>query len=232
MNIRRPLRSYRFLEGVGRSGLSRQALLIGTYLLLLVVHWALALATVSTLGLGVAAVAVGGLAVVAMGLTYWLASQPTWRHWSTLVSLVGGVLAVGVALALVVALGWQSEWEGGSAGLLTARVLVLVGCAALGLAILGRALRLGNGTARAQRNATSALPRHRSNQVGAAGLVVICAGSTAVSFAWPWAIILSFVASVVAQWLVVAALLRHRRPSDWRSEVDWSPASGLAGKGA
>ena len=117
LGIKKPPRSYRFVDGLGRSPLSRQALLVGLFTVLLVIHWALVLAAAGSFALGVVTVVVGAAAVLAIGLTYWLPSQPGWRHWSTPVSLFGGVLSVGVAAALVVALAWPDSLAADSAGI-------------------------------------------------------------------------------------------------------------------
>ncbi len=141
LRIKKPLRSYRFLAGVGHSPLGRQAALVGLFTLLLLVYWILVLAGVEALWLGILAVVMGAAAVLAAGLVYLLGSQPGWNHWSTPLALFGGLLALGVSTSLVIALGWRDALLGGAAGALVARVLVLVGIVALETAIRARVAR-------------------------------------------------------------------------------------------
>ena len=137
LRIKKPLRSYRMVTRVGRSPLSRQAVLVWLFLLVLVVHWALMLAAIYALWLGILAVVIGTAAVLASGLTYLLGSQPAWPHWSTLLALFAGLLALGVSTSLVIALGWRDVLGSGTAASVAPRDLVLVGVAGLGGAAWG-----------------------------------------------------------------------------------------------
>jgi anaerobic dimethyl sulfoxide reductase subunit C (anchor subunit) len=228
--IKKPPRSYRFLRGLGRSPLSRQALLVGLFTVLLVIHWALVLAAAGSFALGVVTVVVGAAAVLAIGLTYWLPSQPGWRHWSTHASLFGGVLSVGVAAALVVALAWPDSLAAGSAGIRAARVLVIVGAAALALATIGRSMYLSRGGPQTKEIWALIQDWHRGAHLGAAVLTVVAVAAAAVSFAWPWAIIIAFIAALSAQALQWRLFFVTEIPLSWKSEVRWSVPPGLAGK--
>ena len=230
LGIKKPLRSYRLLAGVGRSPLSRQAALVGSFALLVLIHWILVLAGIYATWFGIVTVAVGAAATLAAGLVYLLGAQPAWRHWSTPVSLFGGALAVGVALALVVALGWQSSWESDSAGLFAARLLALIGCVAIALSILGRSLHLRRGGALTQETWALTQHRHRSEQLGGAVLAVIAAAAAAVSLVWPWAIILAFAAAAAAQFLWWRLFFVTGIQLNWKNEVRWSLAPGLTRK--
>jgi len=230
LGIKKPPRSYRFLQGLGRSPLSRQALLVGLFTVLLVIHWALVLAAAGSFALGVVTVLVGAAAVLAIGLTYWLPSQPGWRHWSTHVSLFGGVLSVGVAAALVVALAWPDSLPSDSPGIRAARALVIVGAAALALATIGRSVYLSRGGPRTEEIWALTRDRHRGAQLGAAVLVIAAAAAAAVSFAWPWAIIMAFAAAAAAQSLGWRLFFVTGIPLSWKSEVHWSLPPGLVGK--
>jgi len=229
LGIKKPPRSYRFLSGLSRSPLSRQALLVGLFTVLLVIHWALVLAASGVFALGVVAAVVGGGAVFAIGLTYRLKSQPSWLHWSTVVSLFGGTLAVGVAAALVVAFPWR-DGLGESAGVIAARVLVLVGLGGLALAIVGRSLYLSRGGPRTQEIWTLTWEGHRGQHLGGATLVVVAAAAAAVAFVWPWAAIIAFIAALGAQVLHWRLFFVTGIPLSWKSEVRWSLLPGLVGK--
>jgi DMSO reductase anchor subunit len=230
LGIKKPPRSYRFLRGLGRSPLSRQALLVGLFTLLLVIHWALVLAGSGVFALGVVAVAVGGAAMLAIGLTYWLRSQPGWRHWSTLTSIFGGSLAVGVAAALVIALAWPDSLAAGSAGIRAARALVIVGAAALALATIGRSVYLSRGGARTGEIWALLQNKHRGAHLGAAALIIVAAAAAAIAFAWPWAIIAAFLAALIAQALHWRLFFVTGIPLSWKSEVNWSLPPLLVGK--
>ena len=230
LGIKKPPRSYRFVAGVGRSPLSRQALLVGLFTVLLVVHWALVVAGRGILALGVVAAVAGGAAVLAIGLTYWLPSQPGWRHWSTLVSLFGGVLSVGVAAALVVALAWPDSLAADSAGIRAARVLVIVGAAALALTTIGRSVYLSRGGPRTEEIWALTRDRHRGAHLGAAVLVIVATAAAAVSFVWPWVIIIALLAAAAAQSLGWRLFFVTGIPLSWKSEVRWSLPPGLVGK--
>jgi DMSO reductase anchor subunit len=230
LGIKKPGRSYRFLDGVGRSPLSRQALLVGLFTALLVIHWALVLAGSGVFVVGVVAAAVGGTAVLAIGLTYRLKSQPGWRHWSSLMALFGGVLAVGVSAALVAALAWRDSLTADSGGMRAAQALVIVGAAALALATVGRAVYLSRGGPRTEEIWSLTRGGHSRTHLAAAILLVITLAAAAVAFAWPWAIILAFLASAVAQALQWRLFFVSGIPMTWKSEIRWSLSSGLAGK--
>jgi DMSO reductase anchor subunit len=229
LGIKKPPRSYRFLSGLNRSPLSRQALLVGLFTVLLVIHWALVLAANGVFALGVVAAAVGGGAVFTIGLTYHLKSQPSWLHWSTLVSLVGGTLAVGVAAALIVASPWRDSF-GESAGVISARVLVLVGLGGLALATVGRSLYLSRGGSRTQEIWTLTWEGHRGQHLSGAILVVVAAAAAAVAFAWPWAIIIAFISAGGAQALQWRLFFVTGIPLSWKSDVRWSVPLEVVGK--
>ena len=229
LGIKKPPRSYRFLSGLNRSPLSRQALVVGVFTVLLVVYWALVLAAKGVLALGVVAAAMGGAAVFAIGLTYHLKSQPSWLHWSTLASLFGGTLAVGVAAALVAASFWRDSF-GESAGVIAARILVLVGLGALALATVGRSLYLSRGGPGTHAIWILTWEEHRGQYLSGAILVVVAAAAAAVAFAWPWAIILAFVSAGGAQALQWQLFFVTGIPLNWKSEVRWSVPPELVGK--
>lgn len=229
LGIKKPPRSYRFLSRLLRSPLSRQALLVGLFTILLVIHWALVLADRGVFVLGVVAAVVGGAAVLAIGLTYRLKSQPGWRHWSTLVSLFGGALAAGVAAALVVTLPWRENF-GESTGVIATRVLVLVGLGGLALATVGRSLYLSRGGPRTQDIWNLTQKRHGDQHLSGAILVVVAAAGAAIGFVWPWAIIVAFVAAGAAQSFQWRLFFVTGIPLSWKSEVHWSLPPELAGK--
>jgi DMSO reductase anchor subunit len=230
VGIKKPPRSYRFLSGVGRSPLSRQAFLVGLFAVLLVIHWALVLAGRGVLALGIVATVVGGAAVLAIGLTYWLESQPAWRHWSTLMCLFGGVLAAGVAAALVIALAWPDSLAGDSGGVQAARALVIVGAAALALATIGRSVYLSRGGLRTEEIWDLTRRAHRGEYLGSAVVVIVAAAAAAVAYAWPWAVIFAFVASAAAESIQWRLFFVTAIPLSWKSEVRWSLPPGLVGK--
>ena len=72
--------------------------------------------------------------------------------------------------------------------------------------------------------------RHRLEQLGGAFLLVVAAAAAAVSFAWPWAIIIAFVAATLAQFLWWRLFFVTGIPLSWKSEVRWSLAPELIGK--
>jgi DMSO reductase anchor subunit len=230
--IRKPLRSYRMLSGIGHSPLSRQALLVGLYTLLLTVEWALALAGVFALWLAVLVVVVGAGAVLATGLVYMLGSQPAWRHVSVPVALFADLLILGVSLALVIALGWRGSLLGLSVGEIAALVLVLVGVCALGVAAWGYALHLSAGglpTAGTHRLLEGRY--RRSYRLGLA-LVMVAGIAAAVSFVSPWAIIAAFLASLGGLFVMRRLFFVTAAPLTWKSEVHWSlPPEVAAGEG-
>ncbi len=229
LGIKKPLRSYRFLAGIGHSPLSRQAALVGVFTLLLLVYWILVLADVSALWLGIVTAMVGVAAVLAVALVYLLGSQPGWRHWSTLLALFGGLLALGVSTSLVVALGWGDALLSDAPGAVAARIVVLVGVVVLLAAAWGRAARAAMPEPWMEQQRASAGGRGARGGLASAVLVIVAGVATAVSFAWDWAIIICFVCLLVglfAHWrlfFVTGASL------DWRAEVNWyvpAPAGG------
>lgn len=221
--IKKPLRSYRMLNGIVRSPLSRQVLLVGLFVLILVVEWALALAGVFALWLAVLTVVVGAAAVTAAGLTYMLGAQPAWRDWTVPASLPAGLLTLGLSLALVAALGWRESLLGRSAGEITCLVLVLAGVCILGLAAYARARYLSrSGLATAE---TRALLRGRYRsirQIGLALAVFVTGAGAAVSFASSWVIIVALVASLAGLWMLRYLFFVTATPLSWKSEVRWT----------
>lgn len=228
--IRKPLRSYRFLNGASRSPLSRQGLMIGLFTILLVIHWALVLAGSGSFGLGIATAVVGGGAILAVGLTYRLKSQPGWRHWSTLASLFGGAPAVGVAAALVIATAWPDSLPAGSSGMQAAQALVVAGAAVLALGIVGRSVYLIRGGAQTREVWTLTQGTHSGEYFAVPVLVIVTLVAAAVSFAWPWAIIIGFLAALAAQFLQWRLFFVTGVPLSWRSEVAWSLPPHTVGK--
>lgn len=227
--IRKPARSYRLLRGVGRSPLSRQALLVGLFIVLLVIHWALVLAGSGVFALGVAAAVMGAAGVLATGLTYRLKSQPGWRHWSTLVSLFGDLFAAGVAAALVIVLPWRDSLATDPGGIQTARALVIVGAAALAFATIGRSVYLSRGGPSTRGIWKLTQDEHRGALLGAAALIVVTVAAAALAFAWPWAIIGAFVAAAASQALQWRLFFATGIPLSWKGEVSWSLPRALSG---
>lgn len=228
LGIRRPPRAYRLLRRVGDSALSRQALLVGLFTMLLVIHWALVLAGRGTFALGVVAAVAGCGAVGASGLTYRLSSQPSWRHWSTLVSLFGGLLFAGGGAALAVALAWPDTLGADTTGIQAVRALAIVGGGALMLALVGRASSLSRGCRRTEEIWALTRERHRWEYFGAAVLVVVATAATIVAFAWTWAIILAFVTVMAAELIQWRLFFVTGIPLNWRGEVNWSIPSSVA----
>ena len=220
--IKKPLRSYRMLSGIGHSALSRQALLVGLFVVVLVVEWALALAGLFALWLAILVVVVGAGAVLATSLTYVLGSQPAWRHWSVPLVLFGGLLSLGVSLALVIALGWREGLLGRSTGEIAGLVLVLVGLCTLAVAAWAYARYIvATGLPTAE---TRALLNGRYRWSSRLGLTLaIVAGIAAVvSFASSWAIIVVFLASLVGLFLMRRLFFVTAGALNWKSEVRWS----------
>lgn len=224
LSLKKPLRSYRFIRGVGRSPLSRQAFVVGLFTAILVVHWALALAGRGVLGLGIVAVVVGAGAVLATGVTYRLDSQPGWRHWSTLAFLFGGLLAVGGALALAVALAWPDSLRAGSAGIQAVRGLVIAGGGVLLVATTGRSSYLSRGGRRTADNWTLLRKCHRLAHLSGAVLVVVDTAAAVVALTWAWAVIVALATATAAQWVHWRLFFVTGIPLNWRSEVRWSRA--------
>jgi hypothetical protein len=205
-------------------------LLVAIFALILVVHWALALAGEGVLALGIVAAVAGGAAVFAIGLTYRVKPQPGWRHWSTLVSLFGGVLAVGIAAALVVALAWPDSLPGDTRGILAARTLVIVGAAALALASVGRSIHLGRGGPSTEESWVLTKTGYRWEHVASVLLLVVTALAAALASAWAWAIIVAFAAALAAGYARWRMFFATAVPLSWKSEVRWSLPRGIAGK--
>lgn len=227
--IKKPLRSYRFLAGVGHSPLSRQAALVGLFTLLLLVYWVLVLAEVSALWLGIVTVAAGAAAVLAAGLVYLLGSQPGWRHWSTPLLLFGDLLALGVSTGLVVALGWRDVLLAGSTGAVAAQILVLVGVVVLETGIWGRIGRVAGREPRTQDSALAQGGRGWT-PLASAVLVAVAGAAVAASFAWEWAIIVCFTCLLAALLVHWRAFFVSAAPHSWRAEVNWYAHTPVAGK--
>ena len=196
--IKKPLRAYRMLQGVGRSPLSRQAALVVLFLVLTIVVWALALGDVAALWLDILTVVVGFAAVLAAGFTYVLGSQPRWRHWSSVVGFVATVFALGVSLGLVVALGWRDELLGGSDGQIAGVVLALVGMGWLMSTVLAWKPRV------------ALLP-----------LVSVALVTAALSLLSPWLAIVAVSALLVALFAWRSAFFGAASVNSWRREVHW-----------
>jgi DMSO reductase anchor subunit len=228
--IKKPLRSYRFLTGIGRSALSRQAAVVLVFTLLLVIQWILVLAGVYALWLAVVTVVVGAAAVLAAGLTYLLGAQPAWRHGSTPLSLFGGLLALGVSMSLVIALGWRDALLADTSGSLAVRILALVGVAGLAGALGARASYLGNGGLRTQE--VWELTQHEYHWTHWLGAVLVVVGGAAVaaSFASDWAIIVAFVALLAALFVQWRLFFLTAAPLSWKAEVEWYVPAPAAGK--
>ena len=227
--IKKPFRSYRFLAGVGHSPLSRQAVLVGLFTLLLLVHWILLLADMYVQALAIVTVLVGAAALLVAALVYLLGSQPYWRHWSTLLALIGGLLALGITTSLVVALGWGDALLSDAAGAIAARTLVLVGVVLLLAAAWGRATRAAASVAWTGQERPSARGGGMRGGLASAMLVIVAGAAAAVSFAWDWAIIICFVCLLVGLFAHWRLFFVAGAPLDWRAEVNWyvpAPAGG------
>ena len=227
--IKKPFRSYRFLAGVGHSPLSRQAVLVGLFTLLLLIHWILVLAGVYAQTLAIVTVVVGAAAVLAVALVYLLGSQPGWRHWSTPLALLGGLLALGVSTSLVVALGWGDALLSDAAGAVAVRTLVLVGVVVLLAAAWGRAARAARQEPWTGQERPSAGSGGAWDGLASAVLVTVAGAAAAVSFAWDWAIIVCFVCLLVGLFAYWRLFFVAAAPLDWRAEVNWyvpAPAEG------
>jgi DMSO reductase anchor subunit len=229
LSIKKPLRSYRFLAGVGHSPLSRQAVLVGMFTLLLLAYWILALANVEALWLGIVTLVVGASAVFAAGLVYLLGSHPGWSHWSTLLAPFGGLLSLGVSTSLVIALGWRDILLGGADGALVSRILVLVGAVTLETAVGVRAAHLRKQDISAAAPAIAASGQGWGPLPGSVLFVVAGAGAAA-SFAWDWAIIVCFVALVSGLVIHWRSFFATNAPLSWEAEVNWYTPTPAAGK--
>ncbi len=229
--IKKPFRSYRMLNGVVRSPLSRQVLLVGLFVVILIVEWALALAGVFALWLAIVTVVVGVAATLAVGLTYVLGAQPAWRHWSVPVTLLAGLLTLGVSLAVVIALGWRASLLGLSTGEIVCLVLVLVGVCALALAAWAHARYLAAaGQAAVETRALTRGQYRWLNWTGLSLAVLVTGTAAALSFASSWVIIVAFVASVAGLWTVRYLFFVTATPLSWRAKVRWSLSPELAAK--
>jgi hypothetical protein len=172
---------------------------------------------------------IGAAAVLAVALVYVLSAQPVWRHWSTPLALLGGLLALGISTSLVIALGWPDALLSDAAGAIAARTLVLVGVVLVLAAAWGRAARASMPVAGMGQERPSVGSGGVRTGLASAVLVIVAGAAAAVSFAWGWAIIVCFVcllAGLFAHWRLffVAAT-----PLDWRAEVKWyvpAPAGG------
>jgi DMSO reductase anchor subunit len=230
--IKKPLRSYRMLRGVGHSALSRQAVLVGLFVVLLLVEWALALAGVFALWLAILVVVMGAAAVLATGLVYLLGSQPAWRHWSVPLVIFAGLLALGVSLALVIALGWRESLLGLSAGEIAGLVLVLVGVLALGVAAWGHARYLSAAGPPTAETRMRLEGRYRWSFRLALALVMVAGIAAAASFASSWVIIVAFLASLGGLSVMRRLFFVTAVALSWKSEVHWSlPPEAVAGEG-
>jgi DMSO reductase anchor subunit len=217
--IKKPLRSYRLLNGIGHSALSRQAALVALFTALLLVHWVVVLAGAYALWLGVVATAIGVASVLAAGFTYLLRAQPTWRRWPTPMALVAGMLALGVSTSLMAALGWRGSLAAGTSGGIAGRVLVLVGVVSLGVASWD-----------ARAHVRGEYPgAHRLRSFQAASIAVAGAGAAA-SFASSWVIIVAFVAVLAALFVQWRRFFLTAAPLSWRAEVEWYEPAPAGGK--
>jgi DMSO reductase anchor subunit len=227
--IKKPFRSYRFLAGVGHSPLSRQAVLVGLFTLLLLIHWILLLADMYAQALAIVTALIGAAAVLAVALVYLLSAQPVWRHWSTPLALLGGLLALGISTSLVVALGWGDALLSDAAGAIAARIVVLVGVVVLLAAAWGRVTRAATSVARAGQERSSARGGGVQDGLASAMLVIVAGIAAAASFAWDWAIIVCFVCLLVGLFAYWRLFFVASAPLDWRAEVNWyvpEPAGG------
>ncbi len=220
--IKKPLRSYRMLSGIGHSALSRQALLVGLFVMVLAVEWALALAGIFVLWFAVLVVVVGAGAVLATGLTYVLGSQPSWRHWSVPLVLFGGLLSLGDSLALVIALGWRESLLGRSTGEIATLILVLIGVCSLAVAAWAYSRYIeASGLPTAETHALLNGRYRWSNRLGLT-LAIVAGIAAVVSFASSWAIIVAFLASLVGLFVMRRLFFVTAGALDWKSEVRWS----------
>lgn len=226
LGIKKPFRSYRMLMQVSRSPLSRQAVFVGVFAILLLVHWALVLGGIHLLGLAVITAVIGVGAVIAAGFTHFLGAQPAWRHWSTFSSPFASMLALGSSLSLVVALGWRGQGllEGGGAS--AARLMVLAGVILLGLGAAAWAVYLRKGGVSVAQTRELALGRGQRGWkwfVSGLLLVVAVAGITAgLSFVTAWLMIVTVLALLAGLFLLRQPFFAAAVPLNWRSEVAWS----------
>ena len=200
------------------------------FAILLVVHSALVLADRGVFALGVVAVIVGAAAVLAIGFVYWLRSQPAWRHWSTLVSLFGGLLTGWTATTRVVAFAWPDSLPADSVGIRTALALVIVGAGALALATIGRSVYLSRGGQRTHEIWLLTQEAHRAEHFAGAVLIIIAVVAAAVSFVWPWAVIVALIAALAVQFVQWRLFFVTGIPLNWKAEVKWSRPQSAAGR--
>jgi DMSO reductase anchor subunit len=230
--IKKRLRSYRMLSGIGHSALSRQALLVGLFVVLLLAEWALALAGVFALWLAVLVVVVGTAAVLVAGLVYMIGSQPAWRHWSVPLVVFAGLPTLGVSLALLIALGWRESLLGLSAGQIAGLVLVLAGALALGVAAWAHARYLSRAGLPTAETRVLLKGRYRwSSRLGLA-LVMLAGIAAAASFASSWMIIVAFPAFLGGLFVMRRLFFVAGVPLSWKNEVHWSlPPEVVVGEG-
>ncbi len=89
----------------------------------------------SRCGWAVLTLVFGGASVVAAGLVYRLPSQPGWRHWSVPALLIGSTFTLGIAIALVVGLGWRDSLLGLTPGEISNLILVLAGAIIIAVSV-------------------------------------------------------------------------------------------------
>lgn len=195
---KKPLRAYRMLQGVGRSPLSRQAAFVALFLALLIVEWAVALSGRAALWLQVLVVVAGFAAVLAATHTYVLGSQPRWRHWSSVAGLVATVLALGVALGLVVALGWRDGLLARDGAHITAVALAMAGVCAL----------LAGAWAWRRRWVSLTML-----------FIALVAAALSLFTPWPAIVAAGAVAAALVMWRTSFFLAASR--NGWRREVRW-----------
>jgi hypothetical protein len=220
------------LSGIGHSALSRQAWLVALFMATLVVEWALALADVFVLWLAILVVVVGAAAVLAVGLTYVLGSQPGWRHWSVLLLSPAGLLTSGVSLALAIGLGWRESLLGLSRGQVADLVLVLAGVCLFVLAVWAYTRYIVSAGPRTEATRTLLAGRYRATGTLGLVLVLVSGVAAAVSFATEWAIIVAFLASLAGFYAMSHLFFLAAVPLSWKSEVRWSHPPALFGKEA
>ena len=229
-SLKKPFRAYRLLQGVARSALSRQALLFAVFFSLLAVDWALTLAKMPQLGLGIVTVVVGVATVLAVAMTYMLQSHLSWRHWSTPVTFTATVLTLGVATALVISLHWIGVLIDGATGALVVRVLVLVGVAATAAATDGRMFYLK--TASPDTFEALAITRGENRANWLLSLILgigVAVVATSVSFVpgATWVVAIAWAALLVGSLLERRLFFVSAVPRSLRSEVRRFPTASV-----
>ncbi|HSB77730.1 MAG TPA: DmsC/YnfH family molybdoenzyme membrane anchor subunit [Candidatus Methylomirabilis sp.] len=140
LHLGRPLRAYRSIARLSTSWLSREVILFGIFVLLLVVYALPVLPGGWGEGrgvLGILATAAGGMSLFATGEVYRLPSRPSWNSWRTVALLALGALGAGLPLgAFVGQLGLT-----GPSGLPTAVTALSAAALLLGVAITGLRIR-------------------------------------------------------------------------------------------